>query len=320
MLSAAGVSTRVELGHESRQDSRNEAGVRYASTDGLEARPPRTLRTVIEPPALGRLNLARELARLPQFSDLLWTLALHRIRVRYKQSRLGIAWAMLQPLAMMTVFTLMFSFIGRTPDGGVPYPLFAYAALLPWTSFSGGLSTATGSLTGHASLLTKVYFPREILPLTYVAAALVDFGIAAIALAALMIWFGVALTPMALWAIPLVGIMTAFLVAAGLLLSALQVRYRDVALAMPVVLQVWLFASPILYPLTAVEDTLSDPLFRLYLLNPMAAVVDGFRRAVVLHQTPDLEALAIAGLVTVTLLPVAYFFFKYTERTMADIV
>jgi lipopolysaccharide transport system permease protein len=314
------VASPIELGREARPQVGQQNAAVHPVTDELDVVGRRTLRTVIEPAALGRVNLARELARLPQFSDLLWTLTLHRIRVRYKQSRLGIAWAMLQPLAMMTVFTLMFSFIGRTPGGGVPYPLFAYAALLPWTAFSGGLSTATGSLTGHASLLTKVYFPREILPLTYVAAALLDLAIAGIALAALMLWYGVAPTATALWVIPLILVMTGFLISAGLLLSALQVRYRDVSLAMPVLLQVWLFASPILYPLTAVERTLPDPVFRLYLLNPMAAIADGFRRAVVLQRAPHLEALAIATAVTAVLLPLAYFFFKYTERTMADIV
>lgn len=310
------MTTRTEL---SGNVGAENVAARSGGTDEL-ARQARSYRTVIEPPSVGRLNVVRELARLPQFSDLLWTLTLHRIRVRYKQSRLGIAWAMLQPLSMMLVFTLMFSFIGRAPGGEIPYPLFAYAALLPWSSFSSGLSTATGSLTGHASLLTKVHFPREILPLTYVAAALVDFAIASIALAALMIWFGVALTLTSLWAIAAIAIMTAFLVAAGLLLSALQVRYRDVALAMPVVLQVWLFASPVLYPLALVKDTLPAPLYRLYLLNPLAGVVDGFRRAVVLHRAPDLEALAAAAIVTAALFPAAYFYFKYTEQTMADVV
>jgi len=260
------------------------------------------------------------LARLPHFVDLLRTLSAHRVKVRYKQSRLGPLWAMLQPLAMMLVFALMFSFLGGRPSEGVPYALFAYAALMPWTAFSSGLSTASGSLTSHAALLTKIYFPREILPLSYVVAALVDLATASIALVALMVWFRVALDASAVWALVAVVILTVFLIATGLLLSALQVTYRDVSLAMPVILQVWMFASPVLYPLSAVKHALSPGLYFLYILNPMAGIVDTFRRGVVLHQAPDFEALSAAALVTVLLLPITYAYFKYAELTMADVV
>jgi lipopolysaccharide transport system permease protein len=273
---------------------------------------------VIEPRSLWRLRPLAELARLPHFSDLLRTLSAHRIKVRYKQSRLGIAWAVLQPLSMMLVFTLMFSFLGGAPS--VPYPLFAYAALLPWTLFSSGLQNSSGALTGHAALLTKVYFPREILPLTYVVAALVDFAIACSALAALMLWYHTPLAVTALWGIVAIVILAAFVVGAGLFLSALQVRFRDVALAMPVLLQVWLFASPVLYSLDDVRHKLGDPLYALYLLNPMAGIIDGFRRALVLQTEPDMRALAISALVTAALLPAAYLYFKFTEATMADVV
>jgi len=260
------------------------------------------------------------LARLPRFYDLLRTLSVHRIRVRYKQSRLGIAWAVLQPLAMMLVFVLMFSFVGGAPDEGVPYPLFAYAALLPWSAFTAGLSSATTSLTSHAGLLTKVYFPREILPLTYVVAALTDFLIASVALAALMLWYGVALTPLALWAVAAIALLALLLTGAGLLLSALQVRHRDVGIAIPVLLQVWMFVSPVVYPLSLVEGRLQPPLYTIYLLNPLAGIVDTFRRAVVLHAAPDPLALGIAAAVTLALLPAAYVYFKFAELTMADAV
>src|SRR4051812_12800929 len=149
---------------------------------------PRTT-TIFEPPALLRLRPLAGLARLREFSDLFFTLSVHRVKVRYKQSRLGILWAVVQPLAMMLVFTLMFTFVRAVPGGDVPFPLFAYSALIPWTMFASGLTNACTALTSHAALLTKVYFPREILPLTYVVVALVDAAIASIALAALMIWF-----------------------------------------------------------------------------------------------------------------------------------
>jgi lipopolysaccharide transport system permease protein len=273
-----------------------------------------------EPPALRRVRPLAALGRLRQFTDLFITLSLHRVNVRYKQSRLGILWAIAQPLAMMLVFTLMFTVIRAAPAAVVPFPLFAYAALLPWTMFSSGLTAASMALTSHASLLNKVYFPREILPLTYIVAALVDFSLASLVLAALMMWFGVSLASTAIWAVPAMAVLIAWLVGLALLLAALQVRYRDVGLAMPVLMQVWLFASPVLYPLEAVKATLPSPLAAIYTLNPMAGVVDTFRRAVVLHQAPDFQALATAALIAGAVLPVAYIHFKYVELTMADVV
>jgi homopolymeric O-antigen transport system permease protein len=276
--------------------------------------------TVFEPPALGRIHPLAALDRLRQFGDLFLTLTLHRVKVRYRQSRLGVLWAIIQPLAMMLAFTLMFTFLRAAPSGDVPYPLFAYSALIPWTMFSSGLTNACTALTSHAALLTKVYFPREILPLTYIVAALVDMAMASIVLALLMMWYGVPLTATAIWALPAIALLTGLLVGLGLLLSALQVRYRDVGLAMPVLVQVWLFATPVLYPLTAAKDALPAPLYTLYALNPMAGVVDTFRRAVVLQQPPDLQALALSALVVAAILPIAYVYFKYVELTMADVV
>jgi lipopolysaccharide transport system permease protein len=275
---------------------------------------------VYEPPALRHIHPIAALRNLHQFSDLFVTLSLHRINVRYKQSRLGILWAVIQPLAMMVVFTMMFTLVRANPGGPVPFPLFAYAALVPWTMFSGGLSAAASALTSHASLLTKVAFPREILPLTYIVAAIVDFVLGALVLAALMAWFGVEPAATALWAAPAIVILIAFLVGLAFLLAAVQVRYRDVALAMPVLLQVWLFASPVLYSLDAVKAALPDSLYFLYTLNPLAGIVDTFRRALVLHQAPDVTALATSAIVAALLLPIAYVYFKYIELTVADTV
>jgi homopolymeric O-antigen transport system permease protein len=276
--------------------------------------------TVFEPPALSRVDPFAALRRLRDFGDLFLTLSLHRVNVRYRQSRLGLLWAVIQPLAMMLVFTLMFSFLRAAPSGDIPFPLFAYSALIPWTMFSTGLSNASTALTSHAALLTKVSFPREILPLTYIVAGLVDMSIASLVLVALMIWFGVPLTSTALWVLPSILVLTGLLVGLGLLSSAVQVRYRDVGLAMPVLVQVWLFATPVLYPLAAVKARLPEPLYALYTLNPMAGVVDTFRRAVVLHQSPDFTALAAAALVVAVLVPAAYVYFKYVELTMADVI
>jgi lipopolysaccharide transport system permease protein len=276
--------------------------------------------TVFEPPALSRVDPLASLRRLRDFGDLFLTLSLHRVNVRYRQSRLGLLWAVIQPLAMMLVFTLMFSFLRAAPSGDIPFPLFAYSALIPWTMFSTALNNASTALTSHAALLTKVSFPREILPLTYIVAGLVDMSIASLVLVALMIWFGVPLTSSALWVLPSILVLTGLLVGLGLLSSAVQVRYRDVGLAMPVLVQIWLFATPVLYPLAAVKAHLPGPLYALYTLNPMAGVVDTFRRGVVLHQSPDYTALAASVLVVAVLVPAAYVYFKYVELTMADVV
>jgi len=293
-----------------------------AGEAGIQGHLGRTMReiTVIEPPSVADLRPLQAMRRLPQFGDLLRTLTAHRLKVRYKQSHLGVAWAMIQPLSMMLVFTLMFTVLGRSPGGELPYALFAYSALVPWTAFAGGLSNSATSLTGHASLITKVYFPREILPFTYVLAALVDFGLAAVALFGLMLWFGVSLSLSALWAIPAILLLTLFLTGGSLLLAALQVHHRDVGIAMPVLLQVWMFATPVIYPLDAVKSALPRPLYYLYILNPMAGVVDTFRRAMVLHQGPMLEALLTGLLVSTLLLAGAFLYFKSHERTMADSV
>ena len=260
------------------------------------------------------------LRRLARARDLFLTLSVHRISVRYRRSRLGILWAAIQPLAMMLVFTLMFTVLRATPAAEVPFPIFAYAGLIPWTMFSSGLNNASTAITSHAALLTKVSFPREILPLTYVATALVDMAIASLVLVALMIWFGVPLTVTALWAIVAVVLLTGLLIGLGLLLSAVQVRFRDVGLAMPVLVQVWLFATPVFYSLSAAKTALPEPLYRAYQLNPMAGIVDTFRRAVVLHQAPDVSAVLVSAVIVTILLPVGYIYFKHVEVTMADVV
>jgi lipopolysaccharide transport system permease protein len=276
--------------------------------------------TVYEPPALGRVRPLAAIRQLREHGDLLLTLSLHRVKVRYKQSRLGILWAVLQPLAMMLVFTLVFGLLRSAPAGDTPFPLFAYSALIPWTTFAGGLASTATALTSHASLLTKATFPREILPLTYVVAAIVDFALASLLLVGLMAWFGVGLSWTVLWAIPAIALLVLFLLGLGLFLSALQVRYRDVALAMPVLTQVWLFATPVVYPLETVRASLPAPLYAAYTMNPMAGIVDTFRRAVVLHQQPEPQALATAAALTLLLLPASYVYFKYVERTVADVV
>src|SRR3982750_2062084 len=228
---------------------------------------------IIRPASFSPLDLLRELRDFWHYRDLFYTLTVHRIKVRYKQSVLGLAWAILQPLSLMLIYTVIFSVIAKVPSEGAPYAVFAYAALLPWTFFSSSLTNATQGLVSHSQLVTKVYFAREILPLTYVSAALFDFAVASSFLIALFIYYGVGITVYALYAIPILALLTALATAFSLFLSAVQVRFRDIGVAMPLLLQVWMFASPVVYPLSAVPDRYR----MLYVLNPMTGMIDSFR-------------------------------------------
>jgi lipopolysaccharide transport system permease protein len=259
--------------------------------------------------------MAGHLARLVEHRDLLAVLGRHRINVRYKQSLLGGLWALLQPLAMMLVFTLVFARLVRVASDGIPYPVFAYAGLLPWTFFSTAVANGTASLVTHAPLVRKVYFPREILPLSYLVASAADLTIASAALVGLVAWYRIPLTLNVLMLIPAMLILSGFALACGLILCAIQVRFRDVTVALPVALQLWMFASPVLYPLSSIPAEWRG----LYLLNPLAGLVETFRRSV-LGLPLDLEALAASAAVTAVLLPVAYLLFKQVEATVADII
>jgi lipopolysaccharide transport system permease protein len=271
---------------------------------------------IIRPPSFSPLNLLRELRGLWHYRDLFYTLTVHRIKVRYKQSVLGLAWAILQPLSLMLIYTVIFSVIARVPSEGVPYAVFAYAALLPWTFFSSALTNATTGLVNHSTLVTKVYFAREILPLTYVSAALFDFCVASFFLVALFVYYGVSLTVYALWAIPILVLLTMLATALSLVFSVIQVRFRDVGVAMPLLLQVWMFASPVVYPLSAVPQRWRG----IYALNPMVGVIENFRRAVLQGVQPDFHSLAVSAVIAAVLLPIAYLYFKKVEATMADII
>ncbi|HEY0546866.1 MAG TPA: ABC transporter permease [Pyrinomonadaceae bacterium] len=276
---------------------------------------PRRVR-VLRAPSFSPLGLISSLLTLAQYRDLLVTLTLHRIRVRYKQSVLGIAWAILQPLSLMLIYTLIFSFIAKVQTDGAPYAIFAYAALLPWTYFSTAVANATNSLVSHSELVTKVYFPREILPLSYVIAALCDFLIASSVMVGLLIYYHVSLTANALYAVPIIFVLTLFIIATTLILSATQVRFRDIGVAVPLLLQLWMFATPVVYPLSAVPERFRP----LYVLNPMVGTIENFRRTVLQGVAPDFYTLGLSAAVAVLLLVVAYVYFKHVEATVADLV
>lgn len=283
-------------------------------TETIDVRPRRL--KIIRPPSFSPGALASGVAGLAEYTDLLYTLTLHRIKVRYKQSMLGWAWAVLQPLALMAIYTVIFSIVTRIPTHGTPYALFVYSALLPWTLFATGITNSANGLISHTQLITKVYFPREILPMTYVFAALFDLIVASVVLAAMMLWYRVPVTIHAWFVLPDVATVILFALGMALLLSAVQVRFRDVGLAIPLLMQVWMFATPVVYPLSSAPARFH----LIYRLNPMAGIVENFRRTLIEGSAPDYESFAWAVLISAALFPVAYILFKHREATMADVI
>src|SRR6266511_3687 len=232
-----------------------------------EDQPPRRVKEIL-PISFSLFGAFGQLKELAQYWDLIYTMSQHRVRVRYKQSMLGIAWAILQPLSLMLIYTVIFSYVAKIPSNGQPYAIFLFVGLLPWTYFSTSLNAATNSLVSHINLVTKVYFPREILPLTYVLAAFFDFLIATLIMGAMMFYYHVSVTVQVFWAIPIVLLMTLFATAMALISSATQVRFRDVGVGIPLLLQIWMYATPVVYPLSTINK-LGRSWQILYMLNPM---------------------------------------------------
>ena len=271
---------------------------------------------VIRPPTFSISTIFGGVRTLAQYSDLLYTLSLFRLNVRYKQSVLGWSWAILQPLALMCIYTVIFTRVTTIATGGTPYPMFVFSGLLPWIFFSASISSAVQGLVLHPNLLTKIYFPREIIPLSYLAAGLADFCIASLILLGLIIHYHVALTWNLLYAIPIVLLLGGFAAAIALFFSAVQVRFRDVGLAMPFVLQVWMFTVPVVYSLQSVPVRFR----RLYLLDPAAGLIDNFRIVVLGGAAPNAASLLTSAAITILCLGFAYAYFKSSEATMADVI
>jgi len=271
---------------------------------------------VIRPPSFSLQALGEHLARLAQCRDLIYALTLHRISVRYKQSVLGYFWAVLHPVLLLLIYTVIFSRVAAVPTNGAPYAIFAFTALLPWTFFSNGLSGATIGLPAHSNLMSKVYFPREILPLSYVLAALLDFLIASVVLVALMLYYGIHLTASALWVLPAMVILTVFLTGITLFASAMQTRFRDVGVAMPLILQVWMFATPVVYSRQSVPEAFR----RWYDLNPLVGIMETFRSALLNRAIPDTTLLFECLLLSLIIAVVSYAWFKHVEATLVDVI
>lgn len=276
--------------------------------------PRRYFSNMIIRPSEGWAHL--NLRELWDYHELLYFLIWRDIKVRYKQTILGAAWAVIQPVFAMVIFTVFFGELARIPSEGLPYPIFSYTALVPWTYFSYALSQSSNSLVEHERMITKVYFPRLMIPLAAALAGLVDFVIAFIVLIGMMLFYGIMPT-FAIWFLPffvLLEIGTAL--GTGLWLSALNVQYRDVRYIIPFLVQLWLFATPIAYPSSLVPEKWRA----LYGLNPMVGVVEGFRWALLGLPPVSGPLLAVSTLTVVVLLVGGLYYFRRMEETIADVV
>jgi lipopolysaccharide transport system permease protein len=257
-----------------------------------------------------------DLRELWRYRELLYFLTQRDIKLRYRQTVLGVAWAVIQPVFTMVVFTLFFGKLGNLPSDGQPYALFVLAALLPWQLFAYALTQSSNSVVNEQRLITKVYFPRLIVPLSSVLSGLVDFGIALVLMLGMMAWYG-AVPGWTVVTVPvfvLLAVMTAL--AVGLWLAALNVQYRDVRYTVPFLAQAWMFASPVAYPSSLVPEAWRS----LYGLNPMAGVIEGFRWALLGNANPSWGLLGVSVVVVAVLLAGGLFYFRRTERIFADVV
>jgi len=265
-------------------------------------------------PSRGWISL--KLSELWEYRELLYFLTWRDIKVRYKQTAIGVAWAVIQPFFAMVIFSIFFGQLAKIPSDGIPYPIFAYCALLPWQLFSHALNESSNSLVANQGLITKVYFPRLIIPVAPVLAGLVDFGIAFLVLIGMMLYYGIMPT-FAVFTIPLFLILAvATALSVGLWLSALNVEYRDVRYTIPFLTQFWLFATPVAYPSSLVPESWRA----LYGLNPMAGVVEGFRWALLGKAEGPGTLLVVSVMVVIILFIGGLYYFRRMEKTFADVV
>lgn len=251
-----------------------------------------------------------------RFRELLWALTLREIKVRYKQTVLGVAWAILQPAALTLIFTIVFSFFLKVDSGGVPYPVFSYSALLPWTFFTTAVSFGALSVVNNGNLVTKVYFPREILPLASVGAAFFDFLMASVIFVVLMFFYHVQISSAIVFTILIVPSIFLMTLGISFFLSTLNVLFRDIRFVVPLVLQIWLYVTPVIYSSGQVPEK-----YRIFLnLNPLTPLIEGFRDVTVYAKAPDLLRMATSILVSLLIFLIGFWFFKSREKTFADVM
>jgi len=268
--------------------------------------------TVIEPARGWRML---DLKELWAYRELLWVLTMRDIKVRYKQTVLGVTWAVIQPVMTMVIFSIVFGQLAKLPSEGYPYPIFVYTALLPWTFFAGAIGTSAGSVVGSTNLVSKVYFPRLVIPLSSVGAGLADLAIATLILLLMMLWYGVGWTPNLLVA-PLLLIAVVFTaLGVGTLLAALTVAYRDFRYVIPFLIQFWMYATPVVYS----KDLIPEKWQWLLFLNPMAGLIDAFRSAF-LGKPFDYSAIGISFAIATLFFLWGVAYFEKVERRFADII
>ena len=269
--------------------------------------------TVIEP---RKGWVPADLKEIWNYRELLYFLTKRDIQVRYKQTVLGGLWAIIQPAFTMLVFTLFFGRLAKMPSDGIPYPIFVYAGLLPWTYFANAVAASGNSLVGSANLITKVYFPRIMIPASAALAGLLDFAVAVLVLAVLMVYYQI-LPGAAILVFPVLVALT-FLsaVGTGLWLSALNVQFRDIRYVIPFVIQIWLFVSPVIYPVSLVRENLQWILA----INPMAGVIHAYRASLLGHQLIDWPLLGISTMMIIALFLSGLYYFRRMERTFADVI
>lgn len=259
---------------------------------------------------------ALKLGELWAYRELLYFLVWRDIKLRYKQTELGIGWAVIQPFLTMVIFSLLFGKLGKMPSDGFPYPVFTFAGLVPWVFFANGLTQSSNSLLGNSNLITKVYFPRIMIPASAVLSGSLDFALAFIVLIGMLFYYGISLTAAIFW-LPLfllLALVTAL--GMGLWFSALNVKYRDVRFVVPFIVQIWMFATPVIYP-----STLMPGRWRiLYGLNPMVGVIEGFRWMLLGTRTQPMPVIAVSAAIALAALVSGAFYFRRVEKTFADVV
>jgi len=275
---------------------------------------PESVQRILIQPSKGLFNF--DLRELWQYNELLYFLVWKEVKVRYKQTIIGGAWAIIQPLLTMVIFTIIFGRLAKIPSDGMPYPVFTYTALLPWMLFAQALTRSGGSLVSNANLITKVYFPRLLVPLSAALAPIVDFIVSFLILLGMLAWYGIPPT-LGILALPFfVALTLVTAISVNLWLAPINVKYRDVAHTLPFLSQIWMYASPVVYPLSMIPEKWQF----LYSINPMVGVIEGFRWALLGKQSPNFMAMAISVIVVMALFLGGILYFKKMEQTFADVI
>jgi len=251
-----------------------------------------------------------------QYRELLYFLFVRELKAKYKQTVLGIAWSLLQPISLMIIFTVVFSLFARMPSDGVPYALFSYCALVPWQFFAGVLPRGAGSLLSNQALVQKVYFPRELIPLAVVGSAVVDFAIGVLLFIGLLWYYSISLSAVTLLVLPVFAIECLLVIGLTFLLAPMNVFYRDIGFIIPLGIQLMMFATPIIYPLSIVPMSIRP----YYVLNPMAGVIEGYRRILLHNSMPDWPSMGAAVVISLLMFLLGLLYFKRVEFKLADVL